>query len=727
MSNNSNNLFNLLKNHEYTDFINILKADDNLELNEIDSLGLYLIHYAILFNQKDIVALLISKKCKLDILDNEGFGIFYTPIKMGYDDIVRLLVYFTNIVIGIPLLEFQDKFYNIPIHYAIKFKKINIINDMLETKTNINFKDINGDTALHLIIPLIDESNIQIINKMIKNKISINNLNKNGQNCLHIAIENKNILVCNILLENNIDIDIGTKDYQLTPLLLSVLLNDFNIFNLLVRYSPNINYQDTNGNTILHHAIQNKSKEFIKNILNTNIDVNLININGNTVLHLFFQNDYLINNLDDFYFKEILEKSKINIQNNIGKTVLHYIIDHNIWEKYYDILINKNIKIYIQDINNITPYDLLLNKYPQKKNKFIDMIAYSIINNYTKKTDKYSTEIKCLKDYMHNKNEKLKIKCIEEIKELISNNKFVYPYKKKIYCVNDLTIINVEYTTYIGISIDVVCGLIYLSKKFKNIQTTLSDNIINNNNLLNYYKKNGITKGIYGDFLNFEIIWSFQKLFYPTNIKDILIKFLENPSKRYLIMPIGIELSNGAHANILIYDKETKSIERFEPYGKDWPPGFNYNPISLDQNLKNLFTNILITTNKDIEFEYFEPSKYEQKIGIQTIDINEYNRGKSIGDPLGFCAAWALWYVEMRIVNHMISRVDLIPKLIHHIRNKKIFFRSVIRSYTKSITDYRDSLLLQINLDINRWFNDNYTQDEWDKFINILQKEINLL
>ena len=34
--------------------------------------------------RKDIVALLISKKCKLDIFDNEGFGIFYIPIKLGY-------------------------------------------------------------------------------------------------------------------------------------------------------------------------------------------------------------------------------------------------------------------------------------------------------------------------------------------------------------------------------------------------------------------------------------------------------------------------------------------------------------------------------------------------------------------------------------------------------------------------------------------------------------------
>ena len=44
------------------------------------------------------------------------------------------------------------------------------------------------------------------------------------------------------------------------------------------------------------------------------------------------------------------------------------------------------------------------------------------------------------------------------------------------------------------------------------------------------------------DFINFEIIWDSYKIFYPTTLDLIIKKFIQNPKKKYLIIPIGIEL-----------------------------------------------------------------------------------------------------------------------------------------------------------------------------------------
>jgi len=719
------NLFNLIKNHKYTDIIKLIKTTDNINLNEPDDSGNYLIHYAILFKQIDILALLISKKCKLDILDNDGYGIFYIPIKMNYIEIIKMLLYFNNIVVGIPLLEFQDKYLNTPLNYAIKFKKIDIILEFLNSNINLNYTDLNGDTILHSIIPLINNDNIEIIKIMINQKISINSINKTGKNALHVSVENSNIIMCKILLEAGVDTDIGTIDYQLTPLLLSVKLNEYEICKLILKYNPNINYQSIDGNTALYIAIQNKSKQFIKLFLD-NSNINLINIDGNSAIQLFFENGYDVNNLNDYFFKEILNKSKLNTQNNKGKTLFYYLVNDNIWEKYIDILLNKNINIYIQDINNITPYDIINTKFKDKKEKFIEMIAHSYINIYSSKSDKYTVNIECIKEYNTNLSDTEKSKRIDIIKQNIRNNKILYQHKKKTYCVNELDIKNIEFTTYIGYSLDILIGLIYIAEKFKNVQTTLTSDIIENINLEKYYEKNSIKRGLYGDFLNFEIIWSFQKLFYPTNLKNTLSSFIKNESKRYLIIPIGIELSNGAHANILIYDKNLKTIERFEPYGKDWPAGFNYNPTGLDHKLNKLFNNLLDNDNI-INITYYEPHTYEQKIGFQTLDINEHSRENNIGDPGGFCAAWSLWYVEMRISNPNIDKIKLIPNLISYIRNKKLFFRSIIRSYTKHITDIRDELLLKSDLNINKWINDNYTEKQWNILLELLINRINKL
>jgi ankyrin repeat protein len=280
-------LFELIKNHQYEHLIDIIKSDPNIDINEPDETGSYLIQYAILFRQKDLVALLISKNCKLDVLDSDGRSIFFIPVKFGYDEIVKLLINFSNVVIGIPLLELQDKFLNIPLHYAIIYSKNLIINDMLQMKTNINFKDIDGNTALHLIIKYKLADSVNLIQMMIKNKIGINHLNKLGQNALHVAVEIKNYLICEILINNKINIDTRTLDNHLTPLMIATVGSNIDIIKLLLKSNANVNNQDIHGNTCLNYAILNKSQQLIELYLEI-INPNLVDINGNISLSLFF-------------------------------------------------------------------------------------------------------------------------------------------------------------------------------------------------------------------------------------------------------------------------------------------------------------------------------------------------------------------------------------------------------------------------------------------------------
>ena len=70
------NLFNLIKNHQYDKLISLIKNNENLDLNIIDETGTYLLQYVILFRQKDLLALMITRNCKLDILDSDGRSIF---------------------------------------------------------------------------------------------------------------------------------------------------------------------------------------------------------------------------------------------------------------------------------------------------------------------------------------------------------------------------------------------------------------------------------------------------------------------------------------------------------------------------------------------------------------------------------------------------------------------------------------------------------------------------
>lgn len=700
-------LFDLIKTHQYDRLIRIIKSDSEIDVNEIDDNGLYLIQYAIIFRQKDIVALLISRNCKLDILDSDGRSIFYIPIKFGYLDIVKLLINFSNVVIGVPLLEMQDNFQNIPLHYAIMFSRYDIIEDMLSVKTNINFKDNDGNTALHLIVKMIKSEHTHIISRLLTSGLGINHVNNLGQNALHISVENNNFEITKILLDNKINVNTETINDHLTPLLIATIQGNVRMCELILKYKPNINCQDVYGNTILNHSIFNKSKQLI-DLYYDKVNVNLINADGNITIYLYFENKYDINKLDEYKFRDIFERSKINLQNNMGKTLWHYLADNNVWESYKEIIIDKKNKIFIQDNDGNTPYSIIETKYKNKMDDFIDLITKSFYHHYNKhKFVEFNIKLDCNDD-----DEK---RCILIIKDMIVRQHISYPMKIKSYVVKDINLENVKFSSYTGASIDIIFGLFYIKNKYNNIQTSITENFINNVKLEEYYVMNGIQKGKCNNFLNFEIVWSYHKLFYPTILKKLITDFSRDKMKRFLVIPIGIELTNGAHANILLYDKTTNEMERFEPYGTDFPPGFNYNPNNLDNNLKNLFMNYF-----EDEFKYYSPSDYELKVGLQLLDTIEYAKEKNIGDPGGFCAAWSLWYVEMRLTNISVGKEYLIQKLINYIRSKRISFRSVIRSFTKNITDLRDEYLSKVKLDINHWLNNNYTEEQCNEFTKLI-------
>jgi ankyrin repeat protein len=714
MSSREQLIFNLIKSHQYDKLITLIKEDETLDLNILDETNTYLIQYVILFRQKDLLALLITRNCKLDILDSEGNSIFYIPIKFGYNDIVRLLINFSNVVIGIPLLELQDDRLNIPLHYAIIYNKYDIIDEILDSNFNINFKNINGDTSLHLIVKNLKSDKLYLLTKLLNKKIGLNHINNLGQNALHIAAENNNIEIAKILLENNINIDIQTIDDHLTPLIIATIHNNIEFCELLLKYNPNIDSQDIYGNSVLNHSILNKSKQMIK-LYYDKINVDLLNISGQNSINLFFNNNYELDKLDQYYFREILKKSKLNIQNNQGKTTWHYLTSNDIWEKYADIFLDKKNKIFIQDLEGITPYEIIKTKFGNKMNKFIDLIANSFYNYILKNpTQEFS--------FIGISNNGKKEDIMKKIKKYIVDDHISCPEIKKSYCINEEKYENIKFSSYVGISLDIVCGLIYIKNKFDIVETSLTKKFIKNEVLENYYKTNGIQRGKFSDFLNFELIWSFHKLFIPTIFKDLIDKFKSNEKKKYLVIPIGIELTNGAHANILLYNKLENELERFEPYGKDYPPGFNYNPKSLDISLKNLFSNFF--ENDKNPLKYFSPFDYETKIGLQLLDSYEYSKEKNIGDPGGFCAAWSLWYIEMRINNNSILRNEIINKLITHIRMKQIPFRTVIRNFTKNIIDIRDKILLNGKIDINNWLNDNFSEEQWNIIINNIKSYV---
>lgn len=725
-------LFNFIRKQEWDKLEKYLSENDDINVNVRDYSGNYLLTYAILFNKIKLTTMLIHKGSKLDIQDSDGRCILYTPIRYGYLELLNLLLHFNKTIIGISLVDIQDKNGDTPLHYAVSLGEMEIIKMLLKAGSNVNFKNNEGFNILHLSI---FTRNIDIVKLILNEKININLKSNTGETALHIACNLEQYEIVKLLIENGANVNSRDYDYEYTPILYLVNKNNSKILSLLLKQNADVNSQDYYGNTALHFSIIEQNYEIFIQLTKSDftknkINFNLYNAESQLPLHLAF--NYELEN----FVKVLLPKTNLNFKDNNGNSCLHLLIKKEMWEDFKDELKIKKLDVFSKNKNNKRPIDYVKK---DKLNDFIKLISNSYLSRLRFKpyTWKNSWENYCknelipgkLKDYEKKEIESiLKIKgdedqCLRIIeKKLIDSytneNYFSsYPIRKDFVklSINNNT---VEFCTFTGVTLDILIGLIYLLEKHKFVCSTLTQDFVENKELCDYYKQIGVLSNSNCEFLNFEIVWVYQKLHLSNNFFQEFDKCVNSSKVRFIIIPLGIELRKGSHANYLIYDKKIKEIERFEPHGSSHPFNFNYNSSLLDNILKNKF-------ELKYGIKYISPSDYLPKIGFQVLDSFESNCIK-IGDPKGFCALWSLWYADMRIKHPNLQREILVKEIIRTIKDNNFQFKDIIRNYSKEITEKRDKILSKAGININDWINDKYTGKQMkiivDEIINEIKK-----
>lgn len=724
-------LFELLKTGDYKKFIKILNTVDSHKINVKDENHNYLITHAIIRNNIEIVKILLNKGVKIDILDQEGKTILYLPIKYGYDKILKLLLdYDKNIYEPhINIVDLKDSQNNIPLHYAILFKNIFAITELLEDNSDTNASDNNGNTSLHLSIY---SKNYEICDKIIKKGVNINSVTTIGESGLHIACNLKLYKIAKLLLEHNIDPNIQDTNNEIPALMYTIYLNDGQLFKLLIQYNASLLIQDSMGNTSIHHIIIEENDEFLHEILlkkKQSLNFNIHNIDGKLPAHLLLEK--VIKENDDT--KYVVSQTDLNYQDNNGNTVLHFITKKHAWKYLESTIVEKKLNVFIRNYNKMRPVD-----YVSKHDipDFFKLVAKSYSNVLKRVNFKWSTDWDnlCKEDIYYDKLNKSDIKIIDKyidkkfnkkeeicgqiiLKKLYENyecescTKYCsYPIKQGGKCIKISECEYAEMCYFVGLSIDVLIGLLYLLKKHSNACSTLTSNFINNNELCSYLSVVGYDTRNKCEFMNFEIVWIYKKLFFSENFIENFQKCINNKKIRFVIIPLGIEIEEGSHANYIIFDKQTYEIERFEPYGSQSPSNYDYNEHLLDSILSFKFNEI----NNDIK--YISPMKYLPKISFQYLDVYE-RKTKKIGDPGGFCALWSIWYTDMRLTYPDYDRKILANKLLKEIRMEGISFKNLIRNYSSNITNVRDEIFKKAGITINNWINDEYSEEQYNVII----------
>jgi ankyrin repeat protein len=724
-----NTLFQFIKTNkeeQFFEYISSLTADE-VDVNMRDENGNYLVSIAIMMNNRRALKKLIEYNSRLDILDSEGHNILYYPIKFNYIEIIDILLEYDKKIVGISLVNLKDLREAVPIFYAIKYKNRYALQELLSNGGDPNYKNNNNMNSLHLAVLKKDVTMVKMLIKYVKN---IDARTKEGSTALHYACNFQLTEIVKILLDYGASQNIIELEYDFYPIFYTVVQNNIEITKILVDHGANPNHQDYIGNTIIHYAIMNNHSEILdyiiknynikskntnvyvedinskKDILGDHIDPNIVNIEGLTITHLllyYYKPDF------DYYLERIVPHANLNYQDNTGNTILHIIAENNLWEKFESLFSIKKLNIYIKNNQGKTVMDMV---HIHEREKFLNTITKSYYN-YLKKYNQgwlLDWQNKCSEKSLSEINE---TECFKFIKEAIIKEKISVPTKKDK---KNITIVEdevVHFSTFTGSVLDMIVGFKYLTKKYPYTASLFHSNQDFTSELEKYNQSLGIQENPHQHLIHFEIRWIYQRIFLPPGFETIITNIINSKKYKFIVMPIGIILSNGNHSNGLFYDIENRFLERFEPHGSDYPSQFNYNPDLLDEILYKKISNILSTIYKDnIKIKYYQPKNYLPKIGFQTFENTEINVNKNIGDPNGFCTLWTIWYLDYRLKYFNKQPQHIVKNLISQIKINNYSFRTVIRNYSKKITDLRDTYLSKIHRNINDYLNNRFDRNE---------------
>lgn len=156
-------------------------------------------------------------------------------------------------------------------------------------------------------------------------------------------------------------------------------------------------------------------------------------------------------------------------------------------------------------------------------------------------------------------------------------------------------------------------------------------------------------------------------------------EFPTNKLSFFFLSIIG-EVTN--HSNLLIIDPLHQTVERFDPEGAT-----GADMQQLDEWVKL----VLIRSHPQLKkYNYLKAAGCNV---FQLIDTSYHDERP--GDPIGYCTAWCLWYLETRIKNWYWH-----PSHVWDQASKKLFnissFREHIRNYSIALSERRNKIITRV-------------------------------
>jgi ankyrin repeat protein len=242
------------------------------------------------------------------------------------------------------LVNQGDDFGRTAMHVAVLSSDTSIVSRLLATGAAVNAQDIEGETPLHMA------TNAKM-SRVLLDKAGANpNIpNIDGICALHLAVQRRNIETVRSLLKRNANVNNADNIRWFTPLHLVALPARHSLdvevspdmgsrialllTSQLGASEPDLNYQDREGNTPLHYAVQLDNPDacvIIRIFVEKGADPNVCNERSQSPLHLLCHNEYLrdLHEFHDALDCMLYHGANPNLQSLTGCTPLHLSLYH---------------------------------------------------------------------------------------------------------------------------------------------------------------------------------------------------------------------------------------------------------------------------------------------------------------------------------------------------------------------------------------------------------------
>lgn len=622
------------------------------------------------------------------------------------------------------MFAYSDPDGNTSLHLAIKMGHYEIADAIIDKLPHLgNYMNVFARTPL---FELVDQPKmlLRIVNQH-GDGLSLDTIDYKGNSILKRVIpkvkerDDTYHLIMNALLDHGANPNIPANS---PPIISAVQAGSGPAVKTLLEHGVDVNAHNRKLESALGHAVYGRHRKIVKMLVDAGID---INYRGHEAKNNPI--DYCLNSRDFATIGYLLENGyDINNTDYTLNTDAHRIIGSEAPSELVITSImlgNMNAK----DINGDTPLHILIQNHdwnhfseafkmkpmnPLQKNKMGKMPL-----EYVPKNQRADFLRAILEGWSNDPVSRRGARCGTEkqctgmLKKLEKGNKID----------NKVTMMNPTTQNFGRFSADYVNGSIYLVKllekhsnlfvPFQYYNDSMYATDTNDRCFITYREPIGdIVAELTNIYINFcfelapsLVVWVNKNIHYfHPRLRMALMKPLFADSVRFIYVKLSLVIGQQmTHANTILIDKETGTVERFEPYGRLKVPDSDIMDLEIARRLQSILGKWF--AKRGLKMTYLCPDDFLPDVGFQTMGNDGDDRFRKLGDPGGYCLAWSLWWIESRINNPDLHPKELVDRLFKKILDKKIkkededdaqlVFNNYIRSYSHTLDKMKNEFM----------------------------------